>query len=190
MAATKKKSQTKHNSPASVAYARSLLELANEKGIAEAIGAELSQIAEIVGGNPSFEAFLSDPGISEEERRQVMDRVFMAQVSPLMKNFLGVLNTKNALRLTRQIGDAYEDLYGEQLGKVEVDVTVAQRLTNDELDEVRRRVSTALKKDAVVHQYVDENILGGLVLRVQDKLIDASVRYQLQAIKNQMLGSR
>src|SRR4051812_30930986 len=129
-----KKSNVKHNSPASVAYARSLLELASEKGIAEAIGAELGQIAEIIATNPSFEAFLSDPGISEEERRQVMDRVFVSQVSPLMKNFLGVLNTKNALRLLRQIADAYEDLYGDQLGKVEVDVTVAQRLTNDEMD--------------------------------------------------------
>jgi F-type H+-transporting ATPase subunit delta len=68
-----------------------------------------------------------------------------------------------------------------------VDVTVAQRLSPDELENVRRRVSQALGKDAVVHQYVDESIIGGLVLRVQDQLIDASVRYQLDAMKQRLL---
>ena len=47
----------------------------------------------------------------------------------------------------------------------------------------------ALKREAVVHTYVDDSIIGGLVLRVGDKLIDASVRYQLQAMKEQMLAA-
>jgi F-type H+-transporting ATPase subunit delta len=77
----------------------------------------------------------------------------------------------------------------EQLGKIEVDVTVAQKLSSEQLEEVRQRVSAALKKDAVVHQYVDESIIGGLVIRVQDKLIDASVKTQLAAMKQQLLSA-
>ena len=50
-------------------------------------------------------------------------------------------------------------------------------------------MSQALKKDAVVHQYVDESIIGGLVLRVQDQLIDASVRHQLDAMKQRLLAA-
>jgi len=70
---------------------------------------------------------------------------------------------------------------------VEVDVTVAQRLSDEQLATVRERVSTAIGRNAVVHQYVDESIIGGLVLRVQDKLIDASVKHQLETIRRQML---
>src|SRR5256885_2233129 len=52
-----------------------------------------------------------------------------------------------------------------------------------------RAISQALKKDAIVHQYVDEKIIGGMVLRVDDKLIDASVKSQLEAMKRQLLAA-
>jgi F-type H+-transporting ATPase subunit delta len=83
--------------------------------------------------------------------------------------------------------EAFNDLLEEQLGNVEVDVTVAQRLDAGQLEQVRQRVSQALGRAAVVHQYVDESIIGGLVLRVQDKLIDASVRFQLDQMRRRLL---
>ena len=118
-----------------------------------------------------------------------MERVLKGQVSPLMWNFLQVLNQKGRLGLLGQIAAAYDELLDEQLGKVEVDVTVAQRLTDEQLEQVRQRVGEALGKDAVVHQYVDESIIGGLILRVQDRLIDASVRQQLKAIRGHILAA-
>src|SRR5581483_1529620 len=89
-----------------------------------------------------------------------------------------------------QIADAYDDLVDEQMGKIEVDVTVAQKLSPEQLEEVRAKVSAALKKDAVVHQYIDESIIGGLILRVQDKLIDASVKTQIARLREQLLAAR
>ncbi len=71
-----------------------------------------------------------------------------------------------------------------------MDVTVAARLSPEQLEVVRQSVSSALKKDAVIHQYVDESIIGGLVLKVQDKMIDASVRSQLEMLKRQLLANR
>ena len=87
-----------------------------------------------------------------------------------------------------EIVGAYDELLDEQMAKVEVDVTVAQKLDAQQLELVRQRVSAALKKDAVVHQYVDDTIIGGLILRVQDQLIDGSVRHQLQAIKEKLMS--
>jgi len=78
----------------------------------------------------------------------------------------------------------------EQAGKIEVDVTVAQKLSPDQLEEVRQKVSAALKKDAIVHQYVDDSIIGGLILRVQDKLIDASIKTQISKLREQLLAAR
>lgn len=182
---------TTHYSPTAEAYAQSLLELANEQqSQAESIGKELSAVREIVVQNPTFAQFLADPGISQAERDATIKKIFGGRVSQLMMNFLGVLNAKGRARLLSQIADAYDDLLDEQLGKIEVDVTVAQTLTDEQLQTVRQRVSTALKKDAVVHQYVDDSIIGGLVLRVQDRLIDASVKYQLEAMREQLLAAR
>lgn len=178
-----------HNSPLAVAYATSLLELANESKQTEAIAGELSMLRQVVGEHRSFKLYLSDPGIGSAERGAAIKRIFGGKVSQLMSNFLGVLNEKNRLGTLSEIADAYDNLLAEQLGKIEVDVTVAARLTAEQLEEVRKKVGAALKKDAVVNQIVDESIIGGLVVRVQDKLLDASVRTQLKAMREQLLAS-
>jgi F-type H+-transporting ATPase subunit delta len=178
------------SSSVATAYARPLLELANEQNQAEAIGKELSALRELVESNRTFAEFLANPGVSEAERAQLLDRVFKGRASPLLMNFLRVLNTRGRLGMLAQVSEAYDDLLDELFGKIEVDVTVAQRLTPEGMEEVRRSVSQALGKEAVVHQYVDDSIIGGLVLRVQDRLIDASVRSQLRTLKNQMMAAR
>lgn len=180
--------QTTHHTPTTLAYAQSLLDLAGEQASPEGIGEELGQIAEIIEQQPTFAAYLADPGISNDERAKVLKDTFAGKVSPLMWNFLGVLNLKRRLKDIPAIAAAFDDLLDEKLGKIEVDVTVAQKLSADQLEQVRQRVSQALKKDAVVHQYVDESIIGGLLLRVQDKLIDASVKSQLNAMREQLLS--
>jgi F-type H+-transporting ATPase subunit delta len=176
--------------PTSVAYARSLLELANERNQVDEVGQEMAGLRQVVEENPTFAVFLADPGIGATERTATLDKVFRGRVSPLVMNFLGVLNNKGRLRLLGSIAQAFNDLLDEQKGNVEVDVTVAQRLTGDQLEQVRQRVSGALGKNAVVHQYVDPEIIGGLVLRVEDRLIDASVKYQIEAMRERLLSAR
>jgi F-type H+-transporting ATPase subunit delta len=173
-----------------VNFARSLLELATERNEAAPVAQELAGLREIVDGNRSFQMFLADPGISIAERDQMIDRLLKGRVSPLLENFLRVLNNHGRLGGIVHVVDAYDELLDEQLGKIEVDVTVAQKLEPAQLEQVRQRVSQALKKDAVVHQYVDESIIGGLVIRVQDKLIDASVRTQLAALRRRLIESK
>lgn len=163
------------------------MDLANQQSAATSIQQELAGIAQIIHDNPVFKLYLADPAIGMDERREVLDRIFRNNVNPLIANFLGVVNEHGRLKILEQIIEAYDELLEAQLGKVEVDVFVAKRLPPDQLEDVRRRVSNALKKDAVVHQYVDESIIGGLILRVGDRLIDASARYQLEALKQRLL---
>ena len=181
--------QPTHASPAALAYAQSLLELATEQNQAEAIGQELAVLRQLVDENASFREILSNPAVSVDERAKLLDRSFRGNLSPLLFNTLGVMNHKNRLGLLGQVAQGYGDLLDEQLGKVEVDMTVAQKLSPEQLESARAKISQALGRDAVIHQYVDDQIIGGAVLRVGDKLIDASVRYQLQAMKEQLLAA-
>ncbi len=175
-----------HYSPAAGAYAQALLELGEPKGQAETIGQELTGLAQIVRGNRAFQLFLADPAIGEGERAEFLRKVFGGQVSPLVLNTLLVMNQKGRLTLLEEMVEAYTALLNEKLGRVEVNVTVAHRLDDGQLEEVRRRVSEALGKQAIVKQSVDESIIGGLVLRVRDRLIDASVRSQLRTIHRRL----
>jgi F-type H+-transporting ATPase subunit delta len=179
-----------HSSITAVTYAKSLLELATERKVAEETGQELLAIRQVMEGNREFAEYLRDPGISRQEKIATINRIFGGRASDLVLKFLGVLGEHDRLRLLVEIENAYADLYEEQVGNVEVDVTSVSALSAEQVELVRQRVSTALGKNAVVHQYVDESILGGLVLRVQDKMIDASVRYQLKAIHDRLLSHR
>ena len=176
--------------PIANAYARSLLELANEQQQAEAIGEEMRGVRQLLDESPTFADVLANPGVKGSDRLGLLERTFRGRASPLLWNFLGVLNARGRLGLLAQVADTYQDLLDEQLGNVEVDVTVARRLSPEQLDALRQRVSQGLGRNAVVHQYVDESIIGGMVLRVQDRLIDASVRAQLDALRQQLLAAR
>jgi F-type H+-transporting ATPase subunit delta len=178
-----------HASPVAVAYAQSVLELASEQQQAEAIGQELAAISGIVNDNPSFREVLSSPAIGIEARERMLGGIFRNNVSPLVFNTLGVLNHKNRLNLIGEIAQAYSDLLDQQLGKVEVEMTVAKQLSPEQLDQARSRIGAALGKNATIHQSVDETIIGGMVLRIGDKLIDASVRNQLASMKAQLLAA-
>src|SRR5438132_9226107 len=135
-----------HPSSSAVAYATALIELANERELTQPIADELGGLRQVLAENPSFRAFLADPSIGDTERTDVLKKVFSGKVQPLLEHFLEVVKAKGKLGQLDQIADAYDDLLDEQLGKIEVDVTVAQKLTPDQLEQVRQKVSAALKK--------------------------------------------
>ena len=185
----KQRSEQQHPSPSAVAYAQSVLELANEQKQPEPIGQELASLRQLLDENPQVREVFTNPAVSAEDRQGLIEKAFRGNISPLLYNTIGVLNTHDRLGLLSQIAQAYSDLLDEQLGKIEVDLTVALKLDNDQLEAARKQISQTLGRDAVVHQYVDERIIGGSIIRVGDKLIDASVRYQLAAMKKQLLES-
>src|SRR5947209_15313188 len=86
-------------------YAQSLLELAGDQ--AEAIGQELTNLGEILEGTPSFGLYLADPGIGHVERGEMLTRLFKGRASPLLFNFLGVLNNHGRLSKLPDIIGAY-----------------------------------------------------------------------------------
>jgi F-type H+-transporting ATPase subunit delta len=176
------------HSPLAVTYADALLELTSEPGEAETVGQELADLRGLLLDNPLAQAVLVDPAIGDTERSAMLDRVFSGRVSGLMLKFLHILGEKGRLNLLIAIAGAYHDLLDKRACKIEVDVTVARRLDQQAFETVRQRIGGALKMDVVLHQYVDEHILGGMILRVQDKLIDGSVRTQLGALREKILA--
>lgn len=175
------------HSTLALTYARSLLELADERGEVEPVANDMGALKQVLEENPTFAAFLRDPGISAEERKAVLDKTFGEDLNPLVGRFLHLMNERHRLGRLPEFIDAFEYLLDQRLGKVEVDVTVATKLEDEQLEDVRRRVGEALGKEAVVHQYVDEEIIGGMILRVGDKIVDASVRRQLDAMRERLL---
>src|SRR4051794_5727520 len=113
--------QVARPSPTAIAYAQSILDLANEQKQAEAIGSELNQLRQVIESNPSAREVLINPAIGVEERAQMLGRTFRNNVSPLLFNALSVMNQHNRLGLIAEIAQAYSEMLDKQLGKVEVE---------------------------------------------------------------------
>jgi len=172
-----------------ISYARALIEIATAQNQAQPVGEELSAIRQVLDSDPEFGTFLSDPAIGRSQRTATLEKIFAASASPLVMNFLRVLDRHGRLRHLADIAAAYRDLLDDQLGNVEVEVTVAYQLSNDELERVRQQIGSAMGRHAIVHQTVDDSIIGGMILRVKDRLIDASVRYQLAAMQEKLFAA-
>jgi len=170
-------------------YARALLELANSRGQAAEMRDELHGLSTIIQSNPMFKAFCEDPAIGRDERRAVLERTFRGKLSELLMNALLVLNVKGRLYLLPQIALQYQMMLDRQMGNVQVDLTVAQPMDEATLGNVQSRISQAIRKNAVVTQIVDESIIGGMIARVDDRLIDGSVKAQLEAMRQQLASA-
>ena len=174
-------------------YAQSLLELADAAGGDEKIvetGGELSVIAEMIRDDAEVAEFLRSPIVDSEKRAESLRRIFEGRVSDLVLRFMLVLNGKGRLGEFGAMASGYDQLVNERMGRVEVDVmTVDGSLDPDQLALLGEKVKAKLGQEPVFHQYADESLIGGLVLRVGDQLIDGSVRGQLRRMREELLAS-
>jgi F-type H+-transporting ATPase subunit delta len=173
--------------PAARRYAAALVEMAEESGAAVEIGAEVRQLAELLETQPQLRVLMASPALSSEDRRGMLQRVFQGRVSDTTYRFLQVLSGKNRLAQLPAVLDAYQSLLDERRGIVEVDAYVARPMDAAQKDQVARRVGEVLKREVVLHQYVNPELIGGLVLRVGDQLIDGSVSTQLKNLRQKLI---
>lgn len=180
--------QTLIHSPIALAYARSLLELANERHQANEVGEEMKAIRQIVAENPQLKEFLSNPSIGAVQRLALIDSLFKGQASDLVYNLIRVANEKHRAGLLGDVAALYLKLLDQQLGNVDVQVTSAQELDASQEEAIHRRVGQLLGKNPILHKRVDDAIIGGLIVRVGDKVLDASVKTQLGAMRKRLLA--
>ena len=173
-------------------YAQSLLELAEAAGGEEKIaetGEQLQSLLEIVQAEPAFAEFLRSPIVKRSSRGESLKRVLDGQVSDLLLRFILVLNDKGRLGRLADIAAAFDEMLNERFGRIEVDVfTVEGRLDDAQMSLLADKVRSRLGKEPVFHQYKDPSLIGGLVLRVGDQLIDGSVRGRLRGLRESLLG--
>ena len=173
-------------------YARSLYELAEEAGglpkIFEVAG-ELEEICELARGDGSFNEFLASPIIDHERRAEALGRIFQDRITDLTLRFLLVVNDKGRLGHLEAINEAFDRLVQVAHDRVEVDVFTVGSLEEEQLALIRARIQSKLGREPVLHCYTDESMIGGIKLRIGDRLIDGSLATRLRRMRQSLLTS-
>lgn len=171
-------------------YALSLFELAEKQGgsgALETLAGEAEDLANVIRENRNLAEFLNSRIIPMKDKDRTLRAIFGGRVSDLMLRFLLVLNRKERLNRTLSILTACDQMMQERFGKVEVDLYTRFPLPAEQVERIRAKLQDALKREPIVHAYVDEGMIGGIRMQVGDKMIDASIASQLRRMRERLV---
>jgi F-type H+-transporting ATPase subunit delta len=168
-------------------YATALFELATRTGDLELIARALTSVSSLLAANPRIREFLSSPRIEVADKKNALRAAFGDRVPPIFLNFLMVVLDKRRQGLIGQISKQYALLMDEKLGRANVDVTLAHEPDPAELAEITASLSGLTGKSVVPHVHVDPAIIGGIIVRYGDRLLDGSLRRQLISLRGRLM---
>lgn len=169
-------------------YAKALLGATEPQQMSEAVVGELDAlIDELFGVSPNLENVLGSPRVSAEEKKELLNRVFEGKISDQLLTFLKVVAQHGRLDCLRHIRTAARNELNAMRQRVMVVITTAEPMGDDQKHHLYERLAKKLGHDVHLDCRVDEDIIGGLVVRVGDTVFDASVANQLERIKDQTI---
>lgn len=170
-------------------YARAIFEVAAEEGQLREFGAQLAEVNKVITSQPDLQAFISNPQVQTEAKKEVIDKLFKEDLTGFVYNFIMLLIDKRRETLLKEIVAAYQKMANQAQNIVEAKVTVASALTKAQEARLIQKLQETTGKTVVVDTTVDKGILGGVIVRIGDKLIDGSVMRQMQALKAQLMAN-
>jgi F-type H+-transporting ATPase subunit delta len=165
-------------------YARSMLDVALEQGTAADLGDELDAVVTGAERDEEFASFLMSPVLERDKRRRSLETMLRGRASDLLVDSLQVINRKGRMAILSQIVSEYHEAHRETLGQIEIRITSAVRLTDEQREDIRQRTKERTGKDTFLIEQVDPSLLGGLVVQVGDQKVDMSVRRDLQLLSS------
>ncbi len=160
-------------------YAKSLIGLANEKNVVAEVSKDMSFVQTVCKENREFLAVLSNPIVRHEKKFAVLTSIFKDKVNPLTFSIMEVLTTKNREGLLLSIANEFHTLLDSEQGIQQAVVSSATALTEAQRTELTAKVSQISGKKAVLTEKINEQLIGGYVLKIGDTQIDTSVRKRL-----------
>jgi ATP synthase F1 delta subunit len=166
-------------------YAEALFGAAHEKGKLDEIHEQLAQVAEAIDESRELQMFLFSPYFSSTEKRDGLSRA-ISDAEPELVNFLELLAEKHRMPAIFRIRARFDELWAEENRRLEVSVTSAIELDPKVLKSVGEEIERRTDRQVDLQGVVDEDILGGLVLRVGNRVLDASVRGRLERLRKEV----
>lgn len=168
-------------------YAKAMLSLGQEDGKYVEYGQNLKEFADFCSANEEFFQVISNQIFSIEDRKNITEKVLdKSPFSDLLKNFLRLLLDKNRIGAIKEITDHYSKLTDEISNITRAEVTTAKPLKKDAQDKLVQALKALTAKEVKVSVEEDASIMGGLIVRTGDLVLDGSVRSQLKRLRESL----
>ena len=166
-------------------YARSLFEVAREQGKLDEVREQLGQFADALDTQRELQIFFFSPYFSTQEKEDGLRRM-VSGMEPIVLNFLRLLIENHRMPLVFRIRRAYDARWEEENRLLPVEVTSAVELDEQTVRHIGDRISEQTGRRVQLTSRIEPDILGGIVVRVGNTVLDASVRNRLEQLRRQV----
>lgn len=166
-------------------YARALFEVAEERDLLDPIHDELTQFSDALSENRQLQTFFFSPYFSTEEKKAGLKKA-VTGADPAFMNFLEALIERHRMPAIFRIKARYQDMWEDARDLLPVELTSAVELDSATVASIGDRVGEQTKRTVELKSTVDPDILGGIVLRVGNVILDASIRNRLEQLRKQV----
>lgn len=163
-------------------YARALFEVAREHGKLDVVREQLDQFAQALNDNRDLAVFFFSPYFSTEEKKDGLHKS-VESADPAIVNFLETLLERHRMPVVFRIRDEYERLWDAENRLLPVEVTSAVDLDEATVKSIGERIGEQTGQRVELTSRVDPSILGGIVLRVGNSILDASIKHRLDQLR-------
>ena len=169
-------------------YAEALLALARKAGDLAAWGRLIDDVASAIERDDRLRRFLEAPQISAEQKMTVLGKAYEDRAPRLFLRFLQRLVQNRRQMLIPEIANEYRDLVDEVEGRVHAQVTLAAPIDEEQHAAIARHLTKTFGRPVLPQVRINPNILGGIIVRVGDRVMDGSVRRRLGILRSRMLA--
>ncbi|MCI5055841.1 MAG: ATP synthase F1 subunit delta [Flavobacteriales bacterium] len=166
---------------ASIRYSKALLGLAIEKNSADAVFGDMQHLEDVIESNKDLSMLLKSPIIRGDKKQDILNIIFKGAFSELTTAFIEIIVRKGREALLHQIANGYQKAYKQHNNIVTAEVTTAIKID----EKLKKEIVSKIKSDKTVEiaEKIDSDILGGYIIRIGDRQVDASVRKKLNELK-------
>ncbi len=171
-------------------YAEALLSLGKEQNLLERFGQDLSLVEEVLVREPQLQALLGSPVIAIQVKKDLLSRAFAQDIHPFTLNFCQILTDRRRSMFLLDVCQAFQKLLRGLQKTTIAEVISAVLLTDEQKDQLQQRLLALTKAERVeLKCQLDPELLGGMIVRFGDDVIDASLRGQLRQLALQLSAS-
>lgn len=161
-------------------YATALLTLARERKEETDVGEELDQVVDALEKTPYFLSFLTSPTVDLKRRSALLEKMFRSRTSKTFADGLQILNRNGRLGLLKAIAEQFKTLHRESLGRVKALIQSAAPLSPEHEKRLRDGIKKRSGKDVEFVIKIDPELIGGMVLQIGDRKVDATAARRLR----------
>ncbi|TVQ68258.1 MAG: ATP synthase F1 subunit delta [Balneolaceae bacterium] len=164
-------------------YAKAMLDSASETGQQETRFKDFQLIGNTLNSSPDLGLFLKSPVIRQAQKKAVLRDIFKGKVDSATMQFLSLLSDKKREALLNGIATSYMKQYKDFLGIIEIRVVSSDPLSSDQIKQLEKELIKLTDSKVELSTEIDESLIGGILIQIEDTVIDGSVKQKLSRLK-------